>query len=76
MQDVWIVGRNLAETEEGIVWSVIGVFDDFLKAVDACYDEDCFVGPMEMNVRLSKETYAWKGCIYPHIELDTGENNG
>lgn len=62
---IWICGRNVVETEQGIVWELQGVFTTKENAIDACVGERYFVGPGFLDVNLPVETTEWEGCYYP-----------
>lgn len=68
MNKVYVVGKNIAEKEEGIVWEIQGVFTNETDAVLACVEDRCFVGPIELNAPLPEETIVWPGCYYPNLE--------
>ena len=66
MKTLWIVGK----TNDGLVrndsWEFAGVFDTEEKAIEACYTNRYFIGPIEINKKLDKETEEWEGAYYPH----------
>jgi len=62
---LYVTGHVITETEEGIIWDILGIFDEEYKAVDACYDICCFVGPMTLNASFPREIIEWPGCWYP-----------
>jgi hypothetical protein len=64
---VWICGRCLDQTPEGIVWELQGVFTTEQSAADTCADETYFVGPETLDVALPAETTLWQGAYYPHL---------
>ena len=65
---LWITGENRGGPDDAIVWDFIGVFDSEDKALAACHNEHCFVGPQVLNVDLGPERQVWVGCYYPKIE--------
>lgn len=67
-ETVWVCGKNVAETETGIVWELQGVFTTKEAAVAACKGENYFVGPVELNKEMPDEPIEWKGCEYPLLE--------
>ena len=71
---VFIAGRAIKMCPEGIVWEVLGAFSTPTKAEAACYDDTCFVGPLEMDEQLPKETMDWPGLYFP-IALNVEEHN-
>lgn len=59
---IWVAGRQLEV--EG-TWEVVGVFTTEDKACDACYDEDCFVGPLVLDKVAPRLVQHWPGAYYP-----------
>ena len=62
---LYVTGHIIEETDEGIIWDILGIFDTEDQAVDACYDISCFVGPVELNKSFPREIIEWPGCWYP-----------
>jgi hypothetical protein len=69
---LWIVGKNVKETEHGIVWEFQGIFSDQEKAIAACHTEFYFLAPMELNRELPRETTVMVGGYYPHAQKIEG----
>ena len=70
--DLYIAGHIIEDREEdpGPVWDILGVFDLDYLAEQACYDDTCFVGPLELNQVLPKEILQWPGAYFPKNEQD------
>jgi hypothetical protein len=62
---LWIVGKNIADLDAGVVWEFQGVYDSEEKALSACISPNHFIGPAALNKSLPDETQQWPGCIYP-----------
>lgn len=67
MDTVWIVGRHVWDHEQD-TWELQGVFLTEASAVEACRDEEYFVGSVPVGVSLPHDTTAWP-VYYP---LDKG----
>lgn len=65
---VWICGQFRAETEQGNVWDLQGIFLTEDEAVAACRDETYFIGPEEIGVSLPHESIDPPGFYYPHLQ--------
>lgn len=61
---LWVTLRNV----EGEQAEILGVFDGELRAVAACRDEACGIGPMPLNMALPDERQEWPGFYYPHLK--------
>lgn len=59
---LWICGH--LSSEEGD-WEFIGVFDSEAQAIEACTDENYFIGPTELNVRHADAPQPWPGAYIP-----------
>lgn len=70
---LWVVGRinENPEEHEGHTWDLIGVCSSEEKAIAACEDKNYYIGPIELDKILSKESIPWPGSYYPK-----GVNNG
>ena len=72
MSQVWVAGHNIMEFSqygtEYIAWDILGVFTNESKAIAACHDENCFVGPLNLDEPLPPEIGEWPGCYYPYLE--------
>ena len=70
MTQVWVTGHNIMEFSQYgtdyIAWDILGVFTSNEKAVAACHDENCFVGPLNLDEPLPPEIGEWPGCYYPY----------
>ena len=68
---VWIVGRVNEKPEEhnGHTWDLIGVCSSEDLAVQACGDDNYFIGPIELNELLPEESVPWPGLYYPAKEI-------
>lgn len=62
---MWIVGRFVAETPQGMVWDFQGAFADRDGAVAACDDATFFIGPCVVGQKLPRDTTEWPGAEYP-----------
>jgi len=63
---LYVAGHLIAETEQGLVWDILGIFDSEDMAVQTCYDENCFVGPLRLNEALPTEIISWVGAYYTY----------
>jgi hypothetical protein len=70
---IWVCGRVVSETSEGLVWELQGVFSSEQSAVSACRDETYFIGPETLDVSLRHDTDIWEGCYYPLYVLGNEE---
>ena len=59
---LWIVGKMWSIVEQ---WEYQGIFDNEQAAVDACKDENWFIGPVEMNTKVPVQREPWPGAYYP-----------
>ena len=66
MRKIYVVGKECAEHEEGLVWDIIGIFEKETDAVKACTKDDYFVGPMPLNEALPDERQEWKDAYFPN----------
>jgi len=62
---IFIIGKTTAETPQGTVWEVQGVFATEDEAVVACLPGE-WIGPLEVGVRVPDQSHAWPGAYYPH----------
>lgn len=60
---VWIVGQSI--NAEISSWHFQGVFETENEALDACFDENYFVGPAILGESLPHEIVEWVGAYYP-----------
>ena len=58
----------IVTNHENVDWEFVGIFDDKQKALDCCYDENCFIGPCKLNVEMPREKHDWIGAWYPALE--------
>lgn len=68
MSKVFVVGTYIAETPEGRVWNIEGVFSTQALAEGACVQRENFVGPLDLDERLPVETVPWKDAYFPLAE--------
>lgn len=61
----YVVGQIWADTKEGMVWSLFGLFDSIDKAEPVCLDDSYFIGPVELNKDQGPEKEIWKGLYFP-----------
>jgi hypothetical protein len=66
---LWVVGQFRPDSE---IWELQGIFDDEVKAVDACINENYFVAPVELNVVFPDEASEWPGMYYPLMKVEIG----
>jgi len=66
---LWVVGQYKKLTSKGVVWHFQGVFDSEKKAIEACEDENYFIGPINLNLILPKGGEVWPGCYYPKARV-------
>ncbi len=72
----WIVGKANASSLDdkgNFRWSFVGVFDDRHQAIEACVDEDYFLGPAILNKAQLGQDVRWKGVWYPVAESNLSE---
>lgn len=62
---LWVVGRNKAETESGIVWEFQGVYSTEEMAKAGCHDRTYFLAPAILDESLPHESKDWPGAYYP-----------
>ena len=62
--ELWIVGKYI----ENNAWEFGGVFSDKQKAIDACTNEDMFIGSAILDYRAPDESINWEGVWYPLLE--------
>ena len=67
MKKLWIVGQHLGVEEND--WEFGGVFDSEQKAIEACRDDNYFIGPTSLNEPHPHETAEWEGSYYPLLEV-------
>jgi len=67
--DIYVAGRVIGKCDAGFVWEILGVYTERSFAEKACYDQDCFIGPLEIDVDLPKKTTGWPGCYFPARRL-------
>jgi len=65
---VWIVSEPRAETPQGCVWDLVGIFTSHEKAVKACTKRHHVVSPLPLDVRLPDETVTVKQSYRPLVE--------
>lgn len=63
-KQLWVVGRFHGDTD----WSFQGAYQSEGKAIEACIDEDYFIGPATLNGRVPHERMEWPGSYYPLLE--------
>jgi len=65
----WICGKYLGNAEKHATWMFEGIFDSEQKAIDACIEENHFIGSAILNEsHANKEDMVWPGCYYPLLE--------
>ena len=62
---LWVCGRTLDSTENGVVWEIMGIVKSENDASASCRTDRYFVAPMTLDVILPDETTEWPGCYYP-----------
>ncbi|MGQ0636172.1 MAG: hypothetical protein ACT4QC_16285 [Planctomycetaceae bacterium] len=64
---LWIVGKPAAsDNSPRNAWEFQGVFDTRAQAMRACVGPDHFMFPATLNERLSEETVASAGTVFPN----------
>lgn len=58
---VWIVGQVREEKD----WEFQGVFNTEQEAIEACVDENYFIGPAIFGQPCPRETVHWHGAYWP-----------
>ena len=61
MNQFWIVGKSLGETDR---WEFQGLFDDRELAKSACVGDNYFIAPVSLNEAIGDETSDWPGLTY------------
>jgi len=61
---LWIVGKVWSHR----FWEYQGIFDDEQMAVDACEDDNWFIGPVKMNEKVPVQCMDWPGAYFPLAE--------
>ena len=59
--------NNMTGTNLGCMWEVIGVFDDYDKALESCIEEYDFVATIELNKFDNEDVKNFETIIYPHF---------
>lgn len=67
MTEVWVCGQSIGPHGTG-AWSFAGVFYSKEDAINACRDENYFIGPAVIGDELPHEPFNWKGAYYPKAE--------
>jgi hypothetical protein len=66
---VWVVNRNVGRN--GLDWEFCGVFSTKDKALEACLNDDYWIGPAYLDeFDDTEETINWVGAWYPYLEED------
>lgn len=66
MKKFWIVGKAI--NGNGRTWEFGGLFETEELAIRACYTDDYFIAPANLNELLDDESEHWKGSYYPLLE--------
>lgn len=79
METFWICGKCIAFTyrkadlniEPEICWEFAGCFSTEEKAIEACVDENYFIGPIKIDEKVPVDSSTWEGAYYPkHVAND------
>ena len=62
---LFIVGKYIKGLVPDTVWEFIGIFDDEVKALEACIYKNYFIGPVTLNESFPDKTVLWPGLYYP-----------
>lgn len=66
MSVVWCVGQTTAETPDGRVWNIHGIYTSEAAALVACDGHPEFwIGPMPLDQALPYDVVEWTGAYYP-----------
>jgi hypothetical protein len=70
---LYVVGQNINDYPEGVVWELQGVYDSYEKAKKACIKSNYFFGEIEMNKPVKDYSVEWPSAFYPNIEKVSNE---
>jgi len=62
---LWVVGDTAAETPDGQVWFIKGVFSTKEQALAACTTDHDFLGELTLDEITSEKRESWPGAYYP-----------
>ena len=66
--EVWVCGQVRAETEEGPVWDLQGIFVNKDSAKKSCIKENYFIGKTEIEKLVPEEQIHFKESKFPLLE--------
>jgi len=72
VQQLFLVGKFIAQKTEGIVWEFGGIFDTREAAETACYDDKYCVCSVALNQPAPQESVEFADCIYPLYRGEKG----
>ena len=61
----WVCGEKHGHKKDLTIWTIVGVFDEKPKAINACTTKSHFIGPLKLNERLPDGVTTWPDCYYP-----------
>lgn len=61
---VWVMGYF----DNELRYNIGGIYDCEEKALNACFNQRCGIGPLELNKTYPKDATAWEGYYYPSSE--------
>jgi hypothetical protein len=71
---LWIVGmfreRVYTREVEGVVWEFGGVFSKKQDAINACTNENMFIGESVLDYRVPDDPVEWPNVWYPMLEKE------
>jgi len=63
---MWFVAESTpVKTIDDAGIGVVGIFSSKARAIKACYNEMCWIAPLEVNRAAPREPTAWPGACYP-----------
>jgi len=69
MKALFLVGKFIAETSEGIAWEFQGVFSSREKAIAACRTPMYCIMPIELDADIPDAPHEFPICEYPLAEM-------
>lgn len=66
---VWVVGESFSASKSS--WTIQGVYSTEESAQKACFNEYCFIGPIELDKMYPENLYEWEGAYYPNYTGNT-----
>jgi hypothetical protein len=70
MEELWLVGKHVLQTDLGAVWEFQGIFETRNRAIEVCRNENYFIAPVSIGYVWPDELVEWIGAYYPFGEAD------